>query len=57
MRYLLRVHRGINHLPRTLSTCAQALAEQTGWSFTILAGGPNPRHGGKITTYRSVEWI
>lgn len=51
---LLRVQRGINSLPRTLRAYAQALAEQTGWSFTILAGGPNPRHGGKITTYKSV---
>lgn len=40
----------IDKLPRTLQLAAESIANQTGWNVSIIAGGPNPRLGGKITT-------
>ena len=40
--------RSINKLPRTLQLAAESIAKQTGWSMSIIVGGPNPCLGGKI---------
>ncbi|KAF8502336.1 hypothetical protein F5888DRAFT_1800821 [Russula emetica] len=42
--------RSIDKLPRTLQLAAESIASQTGWNVSIMAGGLNPRLGGKITT-------
>lgn len=32
----------------------KALAEKTGWAFTVLMGGPDPQDGGEIEVVRYV---
>jgi len=44
------MERSIDKLARTLQLAAESIANQTGWNVTIIAGGPNPRLGGKITS-------
>lgn len=41
----------IDKLPRTLATVAESIVEQTGWSVSLLVGGPSPKLNGKIVTY------
>ena len=45
---------GIERLPKTLAAILKSLQKETGWAFTILAGGPSPRNEGKIMTYMFV---
>ncbi|KAF4582599.1 hypothetical protein EYR38_006213 [Pleurotus pulmonarius] len=40
----------IDDISAHFSGFSQILAELTGWSFTLLAGGPDPRDGGSINT-------
>ena len=40
IHYLHCVHRGINRLPKTLSSYARALADQTGWSSLFSPADP-----------------
>ena len=44
-------HRAIDRFPQTLAAMGKSFVEQTGWNLTCIAGGPNPRMGGKITTF------
>ncbi|KAF8157394.1 hypothetical protein BJ912DRAFT_1070409 [Pholiota molesta] len=41
----------IHKLPRTMLAMAESLAKQTGWSISILAGGPEPHQGGEIKAF------
>lgn len=34
----------------TLAAMVKTLEKETGWSFTIIGGGPSPAHDGKIGT-------
>lgn len=54
--YLCILCRAIDHLPKILNTFVRSMTEQTGCLFTILAGGPNPHHSGKVTMYRLVKY-
>ncbi|KAJ8462779.1 hypothetical protein ONZ45_g17813 [Pleurotus djamor] len=40
----------IKDLPSHFEAFAQLLGVITGWKFTLLAGGPDPRNGGRINT-------
>lgn len=40
----------IDKLPHTLQLAMESITNQTGWNVSIIAGGPNPCLGGKITT-------
>ncbi|KAJ8507715.1 hypothetical protein ONZ45_g9946 [Pleurotus djamor] len=40
----------IKDLPSHFKGFAQLLGTITGWKFTLLAGGPDPRNGGRINT-------
>lgn len=42
--------RAIDELPSVLSAVFDELGVTTGWSFTILMGGPYPKDGGSIQT-------
>ncbi|KIK80551.1 hypothetical protein PAXRUDRAFT_28137 [Paxillus rubicundulus Ve08.2h10] len=43
--------RAINGLPAMLNKILEGLQKETGWSFTVLAGGPDLSSGGKIKTF------
>jgi hypothetical protein len=45
------LYRAIHKLPRTMLAMAESLAKQTGWSISILAGGPEPHQGGELRAY------
>ncbi|KDQ23115.1 hypothetical protein PLEOSDRAFT_1086540 [Pleurotus ostreatus PC15] len=40
----------ITELPRQFAAIGQELARRTGWSFTLLAGGPDPINGGRLNS-------
>ncbi|KDQ32508.1 hypothetical protein PLEOSDRAFT_1080094 [Pleurotus ostreatus PC15] len=40
----------IDEIPRYFQAFSQELARRTGWSFTLLAGGPDPENGGRINS-------
>ncbi|PPQ84465.1 hypothetical protein CVT26_007395 [Gymnopilus dilepis] len=40
--------RAIQRIVRTTQPILDTLAKTTGWNFTLLAGGPEPAHGGKL---------
>jgi hypothetical protein len=44
------VIREISKLPKTMEWWLDALARKTRWTFTLTAGGPNPKNGGRLTT-------
>lgn len=46
----LTQHRSISELPATLKAVFDELSVTTGWSFTVLMGGPYPKDGGSIQT-------
>jgi hypothetical protein len=46
--------RALDALPVVLKEVFQALCSETGWSFTVLMGGPHPRLHGEIATMRYV---
>ena len=48
--YIFLAYSSIDKLPRTLQGATESIAKQTGWNVFLVAGGPNPRLGGKITT-------
>ena len=41
----------IDRFPQMLAAMGNSLVDQTGWNLTCIAGGPNLRMGGKITTF------
>ncbi|PPR06998.1 hypothetical protein CVT24_011094 [Panaeolus cyanescens] len=43
-----QMQQAINKLPKTLLELARTLNAQTGWNFSIYAGGPEPRESGRI---------
>lgn len=45
-------YRAIEESPAVLCQFLTALAARTGWSFTVLMGGPDPRKDGDITSGR-----
>lgn len=47
----------IDAAPTLLNRFLHDLALQTGWWFTVIAGGPDPADGGNIHTGRSVELL
>lgn len=47
--------REIKNLPKVLNSVVSELSTRTGWSFLILAGGPEPSNGGKIRTVSMYE--
>ncbi|KIM35207.1 hypothetical protein M413DRAFT_20789 [Hebeloma cylindrosporum] len=49
----LEFQEAINSLPRTLATIGESLTSQTGWSVSILMGGPDPESDGAVVTYLS----
>ncbi|KAJ8690403.1 hypothetical protein PTI98_011831 [Pleurotus ostreatus] len=40
----------IDEIPKYFQAFSQELARRTGWSFTLLAGGPDPENGGRINS-------
>ena len=44
-------------LPKSLDAIISELGHQTGWSFLVLAGGPDPTNDGKIRTVSLQEGI
>ncbi|PPQ85572.1 hypothetical protein CVT26_010356, partial [Gymnopilus dilepis] len=40
--------RSIQGIVRTTQPILDTLSKTTGWNFTLLAGGPEPAHGGKL---------
>ncbi|KAF9499187.1 hypothetical protein BDN71DRAFT_1428231 [Pleurotus eryngii] len=40
----------IDEIPRYFQAFCQELARRTGWSFTLLAGGPDPINGGRVNS-------
>jgi hypothetical protein len=46
----LNIYRAITVLPSLFDQFFEELALQTGWVFTVLAGGPEPVNGGKVRT-------
>jgi len=46
--------RAIQACPDVLSQTLSALAQKTGWAFTVLLGGPDPMGDGDISVARSV---
>lgn len=49
--------RAIQACPDVLSRTLSALAQKTGWAFTVLLGGPDPMADGAISVARSVLLI
>lgn len=48
--YILNQLRSIGDLPAVLKAVFEELSLKTGWSFTVLMGGPYPQDGGSIQT-------
>ncbi|KAG5633086.1 hypothetical protein H0H81_011189, partial [Sphagnurus paluster] len=42
----------IEHIPDTVNHIIDTLAAQTGWTWTVLGGGPDPVLGGTLRTVR-----
>ncbi|KAF8983219.1 hypothetical protein BDQ17DRAFT_1336620 [Cyathus striatus] len=40
----------IDKISATVGAALSQLAEYTGWKFSVLSGGPQPHHGGKMET-------
>jgi N-acyl-L-homoserine lactone synthetase len=43
--------RGINAVVTQSQVLVEQLAKLTGWTFTLLMGGPSPKDGGQIVTF------
>lgn len=48
--YILRKLSAIVASPVLIKQFLAGLAQRTGWSYTVLGGGPEPANGGKIRT-------
>lgn len=50
----LLVVSNIKRVPATLRSYLSELQRLTGWTFTVMAGGPEPGRGGKLSVSLSV---
>lgn len=48
------MYRGIKDLHIVLGQFLDILADRTGWSFTVIMGGPHPEKGGAIEIMKYV---
>ena len=48
----MSVSRAIDACPDILTRTLEALSAKTGWSFSVLLSGPDPRGDGNISTMR-----
>lgn len=49
---LMGLHRNLEKLAAMVNKFLKGLADATGFSFSLLAGGPSPELGGLIDVYR-----
>jgi hypothetical protein len=47
----------LEKMPSVLGTVVDQLAEQTGWTYFIVAAGRNPRAGGQIFMRKCVSFL
>ncbi|KAH6888248.1 hypothetical protein BKA70DRAFT_1443242 [Coprinopsis sp. MPI-PUGE-AT-0042] len=45
-----RYARSIPKVPKTLEGICESISKETGWSVSIIVGGPHPTYGGRIAT-------
>lgn len=57
MNVCLCSNRALDGVPAFLRQVFEQASEQTGWAFTVLAGGPCPEEGGAIKTMSYVFCI
>lgn len=52
---LTQLHRNLEKLAAMVNKFLKGLADATGFSFSLLAGGPSPELSGLIDVYRQVN--